>query len=105
MNNQKQFDPELSFTISVNEKGENANRPDYRGQITVSGVKYWLSGWLKSGKNGDFISGKAQIAEEKPKSGAAKAETRGFPRPAQAKEAATQANPQPKRNDDEDVPF
>jgi hypothetical protein len=29
---------------------------DYKGEATVGGVKYWLSGWIKEGKRGKFMA-------------------------------------------------
>ena len=38
------------------DKKETGNHPDYKGNITVSGVDYWLSAWIKDGKSGKFMS-------------------------------------------------
>ena len=29
---------------------------DYRGEATIGGVKYWVSGWIKEGKKGKFMT-------------------------------------------------
>jgi hypothetical protein len=29
---------------------------DYRGEATVGGVNYWVSGWIKEGKKGKFMT-------------------------------------------------
>ena len=44
-------------TLSRNaDKGDNPKRPDYRGRAMVDGRAYWLSGWLKDGPHGKFLS-------------------------------------------------
>lgn len=95
-------DPELTFTLSENDKGDNPNRPDFRGQITVKGVKYWLSGWLKEGKNGQFISGSAQVAEDKLKTGTQKPSPGSF---LSRSSNVGPRNPKPDPLDSGDVPF
>ena len=37
------------------DKTKDSDR-DYKGDATVSGVKYWLSGWIKQGKRGKFLT-------------------------------------------------
>jgi hypothetical protein len=54
------------------EKHEDRDR-DYQGSITVGGVEYWLSAWIKEGKRGKFMSlavkpKQAAASETKPKS-------------------------------------
>jgi hypothetical protein len=49
-----------------NDKKERPSHPDYRGDITIEGRKFWLSGWIKEGKNGKFLSLSARPADEKP---------------------------------------
>lgn len=43
-------------TLGKNNRKEKDSHPDYSGQINVDGHDYWLSGWLKEGKNGKFFS-------------------------------------------------
>jgi hypothetical protein len=45
-----------SGALFKNDKGDNPKRPDYRGDITIGGVQYELSAWLKEGKKGKFMS-------------------------------------------------
>ena len=44
-----------SGVLFKNDKKESANQPDYKGNITVDGVDYWLSAWIKEGKSGKFM--------------------------------------------------
>jgi hypothetical protein len=39
-----------------NDKKSNAKHPDYRGSATLCGVEYWVSGWIKEGQRGKFMS-------------------------------------------------
>lgn len=78
-----------SGSLFKNDKGDNPNRPDYRGDIMVEGVVYSLSAWIKEGQKGKFMSLSAS-----PKEGAAPA---ARPQP-QAKRPVPQY-------DDNDPPF
>ena len=41
-----------SGALFRNDKGDNQNRPDYRGDVTIAGTKYRLSGWIKTTRDG-----------------------------------------------------
>ena len=47
---------ENSGALFKNDKQGVENRPDYKGDVNVNGVEYWISAWLKEGKNGKFMS-------------------------------------------------
>lgn len=92
------FDPELSFTLRVNDKGDNPKRPDYRGLVTVKGVVYEMAGWKKKRDDGTVtLSGKLK-PKEAPK--ADPGAYQGGEQPKPAPNPASQAE-----NLDEDVPF
>jgi len=47
-------------------EGGNPNWPDYKGTCTVNGQEFWLSAWIKTGKNGKFMSLAFTPKEERP---------------------------------------
>ena len=53
-------DRDNAGTLSRNEdKSKPDGRPgwpDYRGSIRIEGRDFWLSGWIKDGKRGKFLS-------------------------------------------------
>lgn len=57
---------EGSGALFKNDKGENAARPDYRGDILLGGVLYEVSGWIKplpsdSSKRFMSLAGKPKV--------------------------------------------
>jgi hypothetical protein len=47
-----------------NDKKEKPAHPDYRGDCTIHGKKFWISGWIKDGKKGKYMSLALREAEE-----------------------------------------
>lgn len=45
-----------SGTVFVNERKEKDSHPDRTGSAMIDGVHYWVSGWIKSGAKGQFLS-------------------------------------------------
>ena len=45
-----------SGILFKNNKKESDNHPDYKGEMTVAGVEYRLSAWIKQGNTGKFMS-------------------------------------------------
>ena len=52
--------------ISKNQNKTNDKHPDHSGSLNVDGVDYWLSGWIKEGKNGKFLSLSVKPKDAKP---------------------------------------
>jgi hypothetical protein len=44
-----------SGILFKNKDKQNEKDRDYRGELTINGVGYWLSGWIKEGKKGKFL--------------------------------------------------
>lgn len=89
----QQYDDTNRGILSRNDRKEADAHPDFKGQINVDGVEYWLSGWTKERKDG---SGRFFSLSVKRKD-------------AQAKPAPKAATPAPKGSGfddmDDDIPF
>jgi hypothetical protein len=57
-----------SGVLFKSETREKESHPHYKGNITVAGVDYWISAWIKEGKNGKFMGLAVNPKEEKAQS-------------------------------------
>lgn len=45
-------DRDNSGTLGTNRRKEKDSHPSHNGQATIGGVEYWISGWVKDGRDG-----------------------------------------------------
>ena len=45
-----------SGAMFVNDRKERDSHPDRRGEAMIDGKMYWVSGWIKEGKKGKWMS-------------------------------------------------
>jgi hypothetical protein len=56
------YDNTNSGLLAKNDKQGNESRPDYRGSINVDGREYWLSAWIKQGRDGTRLAGQKYMS-------------------------------------------
>ena len=79
-----------SGAIFVNDRKEKDSHPDRTGTATIDGTEYYVSGWLKKGAKGPFLSlaFKPKNTDTKPKDG-----------------GLSGSRPRASAPDDSDIPF
>lgn len=45
-----------SGTLGANRRKEKDSHPTHTGQCMIDGIEYWISAWVKEGKDGRFFS-------------------------------------------------
>lgn len=45
-----------SGSVFVNDRKEKDTHPDHTGTAMIDGVMYYVSGWIKQGQKGQFLS-------------------------------------------------
>ena len=84
-----------SGTLGKNQRQRpNTKDPGYSGACEIEGVDYWISGWVKDGREGSKFFSLAFKRKDAPKT----------PAPAPAAPAAS-ATPEAAPYEDEEVPF
>lgn len=88
-------------TIFVNDRKEKDTHPDRTGTAMIGGVMYYVSGWLKQGSKGPFLSLAFKLKEDQPQQA-----------PISQRATATIRKPDPissgrslKSDMDDDIPF
>lgn len=52
----QKYDNTNRGVLFKNDRKETDNHPDYTGRIDIDGTEYFLSAWIKDGRNGKFMS-------------------------------------------------
>ena len=91
-----------SGALFKNDKGDNDKRPDYRGDVTINGVKYALAGWVKQGAKGPFLALRVSQFQERTQQAARPAPQ---PRPAAKPAPAPVFSADPNMPDGDEIPF
>jgi len=58
---------DMTGSMFDNDKGDNQNRPDMRGSVTIDGTKYSISAWNNESKAGKkYVSLKVSEWQDRP---------------------------------------
>lgn len=87
------YDNTNTGLLARNENPTSDKAPEFKGSVNVEGVEYWISAWVREGKDGGKLAGKKYFSMK-----------------LEPKEAKAPAKParqsRPSRDDmDSDVPF
>jgi hypothetical protein len=89
------YDNTNSGLLARNNKQGNESRPDYRGSINVDGTEYWLSAWIKTGRDGTKLAGQKYMSLSVQPKDAPAAAPAPVPAPAPAPARMTQDQQMP----------
>ncbi len=92
-----EYDNTNRGVLFKNDRKDSEKHPDYKGNINVGGVEFWLSAWIKEGAKGKFMSLSIQQKEVQQQSISQRAMPRG-PDPISSGHSL-------KADMDDDIPF
>jgi hypothetical protein len=101
------FDRTNTGALFKNAQKATEKHPDYKGTINVNGQEFWLSSWLKTSKQGDkymSLSVQPKDAQETRQAPTTRTEPPPYRKPSQDAARARQTAPQPRFEDDSDLP-
>lgn len=85
---------DMSGVLFRNDRKEKDSHPDYTGNARIDGVEYWLSAWIKDGRNGKFMSLALKPKEERTK-----------PRPSHTPNDGATGGARSSKAMDDEIPF
>ncbi len=101
------YDNNLTGILTKNDKQGNDARPDYKGSVDIDGQKYWLSAWIRDGREGTKLEGQRYMSLKLEPAEARQAPQRP-PQRTQQRPPQRAARPAPPPQDeflDDDIPF
>lgn len=60
------YDNNNSGALFINDRKEKDTHPDFKGDVTINGVQYWVSAWKKTSQNGKRFMSLSFQPKEKP---------------------------------------
>lgn len=94
-----EYDNTNRGVLFKNDRKDSDKHPDYKGNININGVEFWLSAWIKDGAKGKFMSLSIQPKEQ------TQQPSRYTPAPA-PRRADPISTGRPRQADmDDDIPF
>jgi hypothetical protein len=105
-----QYDNTNKGVLFVNDKQGNPRRPDWRGNLNVNGVEFWISGWEKESRNGPMIQLNVEAKQAQDHQGGTKNPPAQRPasqvrQPAPRQESPPREAARPADDDLDDIPF
>lgn len=52
----QQYDNNMSGALFKNNRRQSDRSPEYSGSCEINGQEFWVSAWVKEGRNGKFFS-------------------------------------------------
>jgi uncharacterized protein (DUF736 family) len=71
------YDNTNSGVLFTNDQKGNEKAPNYKGKLNVNGKDYEIAGWIRQGKNGNFLS--LKVSDPKPKQSTPKEDNQSLP--------------------------
>jgi hypothetical protein len=99
------YDNTNSGLLAKNDRKEKDSHPDYRGRINVNGQDFWLSAWIKVGREGSKMAGQKYFSlsvTPMEESSASRPASRPAPQRNEAPRGRTASRLQ---DEEDDIPF
>ena len=61
-----EYDNTNRGVLFKNDRKDSEKHPDYKGNVNVNGVEFWLSAWIKESAKGKFMSLSIQPKDAQP---------------------------------------